>query len=221
MGDDQSARSGPQRHRVGADRDVALGQQAPDLRGDAGPERLERAVLRRDEDQPDVVEPAGTHVLAGHQGQLVEREGPGDRAWHGEGHALDAPCVEVFEQRGEGADVARAGEGQRPRDRHVGRRPDRDEQRVIVQRVAAHRANAARLGVDRREPVGPQVCAVVSRDADEIEASRGGAPEGLSHRALALDELGVGLEQLDLGPWTRGGRGGRSVLRGRRSRRRR
>ena len=88
-----------------------------------------------------------------------------------------------------------------------GVRPDRDEQRVVVQRVAAHGANAARLGVDRREPVGPQVCAVVGRDADEIEAPRGGAPEGLRDRALALDEVGVGLEQLDVGavdprwPW--------------------
>ena len=60
-----------------------------------GAEGLERAVLRRDEDEPDVLQASGAHVLAGHQRQLVERQGPGDRGGHGEGHALHAPGVEV------------------------------------------------------------------------------------------------------------------------------
>ena len=38
-----------------------------------GPKASKRAVLRRDEDEPDAFEAAGTHVLAGHQRQLVER----------------------------------------------------------------------------------------------------------------------------------------------------
>ena len=150
-------------------------------------------------DEPDVLQSARAHVLAGHQRQLVERQGPGDRGGHGEGHALHAPRVEVRQQRGEGADVARTGEGQRPRDRHVGRGAHGDEQRVVVHRVAPHGMHAAGVGVDRREPVGPQVGAVVGRDADEVEALRRAAPEGLGDRALALDEVGVGLEQLDLG----------------------
>ena len=37
---------------------------------------------------------------------------------------------------------------------------------------------------------------MVGRDADEIEAPRRAASEGLRHRVLALDEVGVGLEQL-------------------------
>ena len=40
---------------------------------------------------------------------------------------------------------------------------------------------------------------MVGRDADEIEAPRRAAAERLGDRALALDEVGVGLEQLDLG----------------------
>ena len=138
-------------------------------------------------------------MLGGHQRQLVQRQGPGDRGGHGEGHALHAPRVEVVQQRGEGGDVARTGERQGPRNRDVGCGANRDEQRVVVQRVAAHGANAALLGVDRREPVGPQVSAVVGGDADEIEARRGPGAERLGDRALALDEVGIGLEQLDLG----------------------
>jgi hypothetical protein len=138
-------------------------------------------------------------VLAGHQRQLVERQSPRHGGREREGHALRAPGVEVVQQRGESSDVTRAREGQRARDRHIRRGADGDEQRVVVERVAAHGANAARLGVDRREPVGPQVCAVVGRDADEIEAPGRAAPEGLGHRVLALDEVGVGLEQLDTG----------------------
>jgi hypothetical protein len=138
-------------------------------------------------------------VLAGHQRQLVERQSPRHGGRQREGHALHAPGVEVVQQRGEGSDVARPREGQRSRNRHVGRGADGDEQRVVVERVAAHGANAARVGVDRREPVGAQVCAVVGRDANEIEAPRRAAPEGLRHRVLALDEIGVRLEQLDIG----------------------
>ena len=41
--DDEAARTGAERHRVGHDGDAALGQQAPDVRRDAGPEGVERS----------------------------------------------------------------------------------------------------------------------------------------------------------------------------------
>ena len=56
----------------------------------------------------------------------------------------------------------------------------------------------ALLGIDRCEPVGPQVGTVVRGDADEVEALPPLAAERLGDGALALDEVGVGLEQLDL-----------------------
>jgi hypothetical protein len=53
--DDEAARTGTERHRAGHDGDAALRQQAPDVRRDAGPEGVQRAVLRRDEDEFDVL----------------------------------------------------------------------------------------------------------------------------------------------------------------------
>ena len=198
--DYEPARPGAKRNGIGANRDAALGQQTRDVRRDAGAERLERAVLGRDDDEADIRQSAGgAHVLAGHQRQLVQRQGPGDRGGYGEGHALHAAGVDVVQQRGEGGDVARTGERQGSRNRDVGHGANRDEQRIVVQRVAAHCAHPALLGIDRREPVGPQVSAVVGGDADEIEARRGPGAERLGDRTLALDEVGVGLEQLDLG----------------------
>ena len=58
--------------------------------------------------------------------------------------------------------------------------------------------SGARLGVDRREPVGQQVRAVVGGDADEVEAPRRGRPEGLGHRVWRSTRSMLRLEQLDV-----------------------
>jgi hypothetical protein len=72
------------------------------------------------------------------------------------------------------------------------------EKRVVAQHVAADGAHPPAVGLDRREPVGPEVGVVVGRDGDEIEPPRRATAERLGDRPLALDEVGVGLEQLDL-----------------------
>ena len=150
--------------------------------------------------------PRVAHVLGGQQRELVERQRPGRRGRAGRRPRADAPGVELGEQPGEGADVARAGEGQRARDGDVGRGADGDEQRVVVERVAAHvRTRRLRRG---RPPRAGRAAggARGRRRCGRGRSAARPAAERLGDRALALDEVGVGLEQLDLGAgprWSR------------------
>jgi hypothetical protein len=199
VGEHEALGPEPQRHGLRAQRDAALRHQGADARGDRRPEDVERLALGRDEHQPRVVDARLAQVLGRHERQLVERQGPRHAGRQREGHRAHAQEHDVVEQIAQRRDAGRAGERQRPGHGHVGPRSDGDQQRVVVEDVAAHGAHPSFAGLHGREVVGPQDRVVVGSDASEVEALRGGRSERLGHGRGTLDEVEACLQEIDAG----------------------
>ena len=141
----------------------------------------------------------GAHVLAGHQRQLVERQGPADRGGTAKATRCTRPASRSSSRALKAATSRGPREGQGARNRHVGGGTHRDQQRVVLQRVAAHGAHLAAPGIDRREAVAP---AGARRGRQRCRRDRSAAqrapPNGSATARWRSTRVGVGLEQLDL-----------------------
>ena len=89
---------------AGLNGDSPLLQQLPHRLASGAPEQLQRLLLRRDERELDVVEPALGEVGRGHQRELVDRQRPDRSPWDDEGDPLHLARDDLLEQL---ADLAR------------------------------------------------------------------------------------------------------------------
>ena len=103
------------------------------------PEDVERIGLARDELEVEV-EPAAAPVLGGLERQLVQRQRPRDAGARDERDPMAAAGLEGLERLADRQHVARAGERQRARQRRLGPRAEREQQRVV-----AHGAGPSRV----------------------------------------------------------------------------
>ena len=178
-------------------------QPDPDLR-EAGDERLgrldpedpQRRVLRSDQVQLRV-EAGLVRALGGQQRELVDRQAPGDA---GRDHERDPPriaALDVLHDAVHGIGVVRAPEGGRARERRLGARAERDQQRVVAQLTPTGRLHGVRLGVHGLQAVDDTLEVKVARDRVERVAAGDRERERVGDADRPVRELVVGGEQRD------------------------
>ena len=161
-----------------------------------GAEDVERLGLTGHELDPEV-EPLPPSVFRRHQGQLVERQRPGDTCARHEGDDVAPAGIQGLERVADGGDVARPGERQRAGHGDPRLRAQREQQRVVVDRRSVPGDELPVVQPHDSSMSGIQSDAAVARDELPVVAGRGIAAEGLGDRERAIGEMAGGGEDAD------------------------
>ncbi len=127
----------------------------------------------------------------GQQRELVERQRPAQAGARDEGNAAHIAALDVLDDPAEQLVHAAVVDHDAVCEGGARPRPDRDDQRVVVQLGAALGVCDAPLGVDMREAVGDHLGAGLRGDPRDRVAARRRQRERLADGHRAVDELGV------------------------------
>ena len=157
------------RPRVGraAERHAGALEQVRDRSAGTLTEQRQRRRLGGDQLQPGVVDAHRTHLVGGHERQLVERQRPGGPRRHDEGDGVRPVLLEVGEQPVVGQRRGVSGERDRAGERGAVPRADGEDELVVVERAGLGQAHGMALGVHRHHGVGDELGTDAIREVSE------------------------------------------------------